>query len=237
MNSLARVLSVAVVALFGAPAQAVIISGIDFPHGNLSFADSVVSFAQGPGPAAAFSDPLNSLGVPDVNTTNGQACFFAPSTANCRFTSLGEAGNLVLRFTDNVLTGSSTTGSVIGVGDGFAELYVFEVGVSESSRVEISANGADWINVGQIGGGSGNSLGVFSYGFDIDKLGYGLTDSFTYVRLTDLQIDGTTSPQGADIDAVGAISSVPAPASLWLLLTGLGGLGHLRARRKRWLRT
>ena len=135
-----------------------------------------------------------------------------------------------------VISDSFATGSVIGVGDGFAELYVFEVGVSESSRVEISTNGADWINVGQIGGGSGNSLGVFSYGFDIDKLGYGLSDSFTYVRLTDLQIDGTTSPQGADIDAVGAISSVPAPASVWLLLTGLAGLANRSVRVKRRLR-
>lgn len=199
MNSVARALGVIGIALIWAPANAVLISGIDFPQGNLSFADSVVSFSQGTGPGAVFSDSLNALGAPDVNTTNGQACFFAPSTANCRFTSLGEAGNLVLRFTDNVLTGSSTTGSVTGVGDGFAELYVFEVGVSESSRVEISANGADWIDVGQI--------------------------------------DGSTSPQGADINAVGAISSVPAPASVWLLLTGLGGLAHLRARVKRRLRT
>jgi hypothetical protein len=65
---------------------------------------------------------------------------------------------------------------------------------------DFSTGGASWIEVGQIGGGSG-SVGVFSYGFDID--------------------------------AVGATSSVPAPASVWLLLTGLAGLSRRRQRAGR----
>jgi hypothetical protein len=235
MKSLLRALPAIAAFLTVSQAQASIISGIEFPQGALSFADQVVNFAQGgPPPDAAFSDPANSLGTPNVNTTNGLSCFSAPSTANCLFTSLGEGGTLTLRFTDNVLTGSSPSGSVTGTGDGFNDLYVFEVGVAESTGVAISADGSSWFDVGTIGGGAGNSLGVFSYGFDIDTLGFGYTDSFTYVRIVDLQIDGATSPAGADIDAVGAIQSVqevPAPASLPLALTAAGSL-LLRWRRR-----
>lgn len=212
------------------PARAEIISGIDFPQGSLSFADSVVNYSPGPGPDAAFVEPANALGAPDVNTTNGLACYLTPTPANCLFTSLGEGGSLVLQFTDNLLTGSSASGSVVGVGDGFNDLYVFEVGVAESSSVEISANGTDWHNVGQIGGGGGG-IAVFSYGFDIDKLGFGYGDAFSFVRIVDLQIDPGTSPEGADIDAVGAISSVPVPATAWLLMTGFATLCGWRRRR------
>ncbi len=213
-----------------APAQATVIGGVEFPQGTLSFADAVVSYTPGPGPAAAFTEPANSLGAPDVNFTNGLQCYSLPSTANCLFTSLGNSGTLVLQFTDNLLTGSSPSGSFPGVGDGVNDLYVFEVGVAESTSVEISANGNDWFNVGQIGGGGG-SIGVFTYGFDIDKLGFGTSDSFSLVRIVDLEIEPGTSPEGADIDAVGAISSVPLPASAGFLLTGFAMLlGRYRRR-------
>lgn len=213
-----------------APTQAELISGIDFPQGALSFADAVTSYSPGPGPDPAFVEPANALGVPDVNLTNGLACYASPSTANCLFTSLGEGGSLVLQFTDNVLTGSSPSGSVAGIGDGFNDLYVFEVGVAEETSVEISANGTDWYNVGQIGGGGG-SIGVYNYGFDIDMLGFGYSDAFSFVRIVDLQTDPGTSPEGADIDAVGAISSVPVPPTVWLLMTGLATLCGWRRYR------
>jgi hypothetical protein len=217
--------------LSGTTAHAVIIGGIDFPDGNASFADSVASFTPGTGPAAAFLSSANALGPPDVNTSNGLQCFLAPSTSNCLFTSLGNAGMLVLRFTDNALTGSAPAGSVTGVGDGINELFVFEVGVAESTSVEISKDGSSWTNVGNIGAGGG-STGVFSYGFDIDKFGFGISDVFTWVRITDLLIDPGTSPQGADIDAVGAIQTVPAPAALWLVPAGLLALSRWTRRRR-----
>lgn len=213
-----------------APIHAEVIGGIDFPQGAMSFADAVASYSPGPGPGAAFVEPANALGAPDVNTTNGLACFLSPSTSNCLFTSLGEGGSLVLQFTDNLLTGSSPSGSVVGVGDGFNDLYVFEVGVAESTSVEISANGTDWHTVGQIGGG-GSGIGVFSYGFDIDTLGFGYGDAFSFVRIVDLLIDPGSSPAGADIDAVGAISTVPLPATAAFLLSGFAMLlGRYRSR-------
>lgn len=231
MKTLAR----AVLALSGtlalSSAHAIIISGIEFPQGTASFADAVENFSPGAGPDAAFLDSSNSLGVPDVNTTNGLACFQAPSTANCLFTSLGTLGSLTLRFTDNVLTGSSPGTGTPGPGDGFNDLYIFEVGVAEATTIEISKNGTDWSLVGTIGGG-GSAIGVFSYGFDIDALGFGYEDEFTYVRIIDSLNDGDTSPEGADIDAVGAIQTViPLPAGAWLLLPM--GLALARWTRRR----
>jgi hypothetical protein len=227
-GSLVTILALA----WAAPSQAELISGIEFPQGALSFADAVVSYAPGPGADAAFTSAANSLGLPNVNTSNGLSCFLSPSTSNCLFTSLGNGGSLVLRFTDNVLTGSSPSGSVTGSGDGIADLWVFEVGVAESSNVAISADGSTWFDVGPIVGGGGSSVGVFSYGFDIDKFGFGFGDAFTFVRITDVLVDADTSPAGADIDAVGAISTVPLPASAWFLLTGAAGLLGWRARRR-----
>lgn len=214
-------------------AEAAIYNGIDFPQGALSFADSVADFTPGTGPAPAFLSSANALGPPDVNTTNGLQCFLSPSTSNCLFTSLGTGGSLTLRFLDNVLTGSSPSGSVTGTGDGFNDLYVIEVGVAEASIVDISTNGTDWINVGNIAGGGGSSTGVFTYGFDIDVLGFGFSDSFTWVRITDVLTDVDTSPQGADIDAVGAIESViPIPAAGWLVpIAGAFLAGRIRRRR------
>ncbi len=230
MNTLARALTL-LSAAFALPANATIYNGVDFPQGAASFADSVVNFTAGPGPDPAFLAPTNSLGVPDVNTTNGLNCYFYPSTSNCLFTSLGNGGTLTLQFTDNVLTGSSASGSVTGTGDGFDDLYIVEVGVAESTDVDISANGTDWINVGSIAGGGGSSIGVFTYGFDIDALGFGFTDSFTYVRVRDVLTDQDTSPEGADIDAIGAIqSAVPIPGAAWLWPAGLVLLRWVRRR-------
>jgi hypothetical protein len=234
MKTLSRALPIFGVMFVCASANAEIISGIDFPQGAASFADSVFDFSPGSGPAAAFLDSANSLGVPDVNTSNGLSCYLAPSTSNCLFTSLGNGGTLALRFTDNVLTGSSASGSVTGVGDGFNDLYIVEVGVAEATDVEISADGSNWIPVGSIAGGGGSSIGVFTYGFDIDRLGYGFTDSFTYVRVKDVLTDQNTSPEGADIDAIGAIQTVvPLPAGAWLWPTGLVLMRWIRRRTAR----
>lgn len=204
--------------VLGTTAHAALYNGVEFPQGAASFADSVANFSPGPGPAAAFLDQNQSLGVPDVTQTTGLLCFQVPTPQNCKFTSLGDGGSLTLRFTNNVLTGSSLTGTA----DGFNDLWVVEVGVAESTNVEISTDGSTWIDVGDIVGGGGSSINVFTYGFDIDAFGFDVNDSFTWVRLTDVLTDPDTSPQGADIDAVGAIQTViPLPAAAWFLPAGL----------------
>jgi len=162
---------------------------VAFPQGAVSFADQVVSFDRGSlAPSAPHADATNALGVPDYN--NRASC---SSARDCKFVSLGRGGSLVLRFTDNVLTGS---------GNSDIDLWVFEVGPQvEHMSVDISADGRNWRSVGSIGGGRS--------GVDIDAFGFGPTSSFSYVRLTDDPNEGGQSGPtvGADIDAVGAIST------------------------------
>ena len=205
-------------ALLSAPAHAVLIGGVDFPQGSLSFADAVVSYdpvLAGVGPSAPHSVPSNALGAPDYVGDNN--CTGDPS---CAFVSLGDGGRLVLRFLDNRLTGSGTAAQ---------DLWIFEVGPDvEDTFVHISMDGITWHSVGEIGGSTS--------GIDIDAFGWGPSDEFAYVQLTD---DGSADGQtgdtvGADIDAVGAISTVaaiPEPETYALLLAGLGLLGFA-ARRK-----
>jgi hypothetical protein len=67
-------------------------------------------------------------------------------------------------------------------------------------------------------------------GIDIDSFGFGTSDLFAFVRLMDDTNEGdqTGASVGADIDAVGAISTVPTPVPepgiLFLFLAGLGGI-------------
>lgn len=205
----------------GAPAHAVFIGnaqgGTDFPQGAISFADTVVSFAPGTGGLTTpHLGTFNALGIPDYAGVTD-----CPSQAACPYVSLGSGGSIVLRFDDNRLTGS---------GDSSPDLWIFEVGPDvEDTFVDISTNGSDWHAVGKV---LGSTRGV-----DLDHYGFGPDAQFTYVRLTDDPHEGSTSgvTVGADIDAVGAISTVPVPEpGTWaMLLVGLGLLGVMGRRGQR----
>lgn len=208
----------AVLALFVfTSAHAYTIDGVTFPQGTASFADSVFSYSPvmvGGGPDAANSLASNALGSPDYSS--GGACSGAAS--DCTFASLGYGGSLILQFVDNILTGSNDTG---------LDLWIFEVGPDiEDMFVDISKNGSDWLSVGSVGGSTA--------GIDIDSYGYGSSEQFAFVRLTDDPAkDGQSGISvGADIDAVGAISTivfaeqdVPAPGGFLLALLGLMLIG------------
>lgn len=197
--------------------QAVTIGGIEFPDGAVSFADAVVSFDPlengGPGPTDPnFSDPSAALGIPDYANPTGAV-------------SLGSGGSLILQFTDNRLTGSD---------DSRPDLHIFEIGPDvEDTFVAISQNGIDWVEIGKVFGSTSS--------IDIDQFGFGTNDEFSFVRLIDDQNEGATggSTVGADIDAVGAISTVPAPVPVPPLLPlfafGMVILARagIRDRRKR----
>jgi hypothetical protein len=194
--------------------------GTDFPQGAISFADAVIGYAPGmvgTGPTEPHRGAFNALGLPNYAWDNSCA-----SQAECTFVSLGDGGSITLRFTDNLLTGS---------GNNQKDLWIFEVGPDiEDTFVEISKNGVDWTPVGKVFGSTA--------GIDIDAYGFGTADQFAYVRLTDdTLLDGQSGATvGADIDAVGAISTVPAvpePETWAMLLAGLGLFGFAARRRKR----
>jgi hypothetical protein len=211
-TSLQSALLAAACLLCNAPAQAIPIGGVEFPQGAASFADAVVSYSPvfvSGNPSEPHRGAFNALGVPDYAGDNGCA-----SQADCTFVSLGDGGSLVVQFVDNRLTGS---------GDASLDLWIFEVGPDiEDTFVDISKDGTTWLSVGKVGGSTA--------GVDIDAFGYTAADLFAYVRLTDdPNLDGQSGATvGADIDAVGAITTVlapvPEPGSFALLAVGLAGL-------------
>ena len=150
--------------------------------------------------------PTAALGIPNYSGDNN--CTGDPT---CAFVSLGNGGFITVEFIDNFLTGS---------GNADLDLWIFEIGPAvESTLVEVSKDGITFFSVGQVGGSTA--------GIDLDAFGFGTSDLFKYVRLTDVFNDdlGIGITAGADIDAVGAISSVaaavPEPSNLLLIAAGL----------------
>lgn len=204
--------------LVAAPAHAVLIGGVEFPQGAVSFADQAsVDYSGVLAPTAPHQGAFNAVGTPDYADVNTCA-----SQAACSFVSLGDGGVLTLRFIDNVLTGS---------GNANPDLWIFEVGPDvEDTFVSVSVNGTNWLPVGAVGGATS--------GVDLDAFGHGSASAFSWVRLQDDSgADGQSGPTvGADIDAVGAISTrrvvpVPLPGTLALLGAGLLAAGAATRRR------
>jgi hypothetical protein len=186
--------------------QASVFYGVNFPNGELSFADEVVAYKpiiyfNQDGLAnvsSPFNNPRTALGIP--NSSNPKNPFLDLSKRND--VSLGFGGSLTLAFKNNLLTGS---------GNDHIDLWIFEAGEKiESVNVEISKDGKVWHSVGEIN--------QKQNGIDIDQFGWTQNDFFAYVRLTDNPQNGEHDGiwndgewlgwGGADIDAVGAISSV-----------------------------
>ena len=190
-------------------AASVIHDGIEFPGGNASFADAYQDVIVGdPAPTAGNFDPNAALGAPD-----GSAY------------SLGQGGYMTLQFTDNSLTGSN---------DDAADLHIFEDGpLLEDTFVWISQDANDWLSLDKVEGSTSSiDIDPFLSGAGIDPF-----TQFSYVRLQDDPNENTghVTYAGADIDAVGAITSaapvepdpvasVPEPGTLGLCAAGLLGL-------------
>lgn len=164
--------------------NAEIINGVELPQGAASFADSVVSYSPGANLLPSYRSSSDSLGQPDFN-----------NSAETGYTSLGSGGELVLKFTDNILTRSN---------DSSIDLWIFEIGESlEPVSVYISDDNQSWLYVGDASGGT--------RGIDIDKyltLESSQKTNFSFVKLIDLSTTNKNSLwAGADIDAVAAITS------------------------------
>jgi len=152
-----------------------------------TYAETAVSFTMGSGATHPnFINPADALGAPN---------YVDPGTGfGTGAVALGAGGTITLRMASAFTIGGSPA----------ADLVVYEIGASEggsaeATRVEISQNGSEWINVGTTPGGTS--------GLDIDVFGFTLNDHFRFVRLTDLaQLTG--QPAGADIDAVAALHTL-----------------------------
>ncbi|MBF8150868.1 OmpA family protein [Winogradskyella sp. F6397] len=143
------------------------------PLGPLSFADEVVHVNH---PQLLTQEVNNVLGEPDVIES------FDDATG---IYSLGLAGTLTIRFTDNALV------DVNG-----PDLYLFEIGQLEPTELEISKDGKSWIKIGKIDGGVA----------EVDIAPYVKpNDLFYYVRFKDLK--EKSGIPGADVDAIAAIGS------------------------------
>jgi hypothetical protein len=213
-----RVLYIAGFCVLSSAAHAEIFKGIDFPSGIISFADEVVNYSPsnfGGGPSPGNREPSHALGAPDVEGIGG-ACV---SPVNCHAVSLGSGGSLTLRFTDNYLTGSNSSA---------VDLWIFETyGQVEPTFVDISQDGINWVSVGRVPGSTS--------GIDLDAYGFDATSRFSYVRITDDPIDGagTGASAGADIDAIGAASTVAVPEPQTYAMLGAGFLMLMGIARRR----
>lgn len=139
------------------------------PMGDISFADSLVAFNPG---EEAGNTPMEALGP-----SQGQ------DPRKVEYVNLGLDGSIVLFFEDNAITDINGN-----------DIYVFELGQIEPTRLSISKDGQNWIDVGQIEGGTA--------GLDIAEF-VKPGETFNYLKLKDLKT--YSGIPGADIDAVAAI--------------------------------
>ncbi len=155
-----------------------------YPLGDLSFADRVVYYAPGPDVGPPHDDPSKALGPPNIPTTIYSSV------------SLGQDGILILEFVDNLLVDQDDFENGL-------DLFIFESGGAvENFQVEISEDGVSWIDLGVV---SGQPTGI-----DIKPF-VNPGAQFRFVRLTDAPPNQSGYPYGqADINAVGAIGSIPA---------------------------
>jgi hypothetical protein len=157
------------------------------PCGKIAFADRFIAFNMGnpaPRDRRAMSPEYSALGEPDYVSEADELKkpVFSAVTLGC-------GGSLTLEFTKVRLV------DVPG-----PDLHVFEVGPAvEPTRLEISKDGVNWINIGKKAGGKA-SVDIHPY--------VSPGDQFRYVRLTDLKSGCGGDYPGADIDAVGAIGCV-----------------------------
>ncbi|RBO53502.1 hypothetical protein DSD19_08945 [Rhodovulum sp. BSW8] len=234
--------------LAGQSATASTVYGIDFPAGDISFADRVVSFTPGfgfGGGVAPCTDASNALGVASA----GPDSYLGECNG---YVSLGEGGSLVLGFDDNLLVPS---------GDAAPDLQVFAGGDhDEHFLVLIGLAGKldDWF---ALTGAEGSIFLGGSIGIDIDAAAGVMPGmAFSRVMIVDLPRYCNTATgvmewsvgeacgldirhlpydgpwAGVDIYGLGAISTVPAPIPLpaagLMLATALGGLAALRRRSR-----
>lgn len=167
------------------------------------------------------NDPGNALGAPDqVGDAEGG------------FYSLGRGGAAVFGFgstfdfSANVFevtfgcegpgAGASTCSNFVETADVYALSGAYSPFDGAFGVADLTSLG--FVQVGSIGNGDANA----PQGASVL-----ISGPFNFLALVDTSRQGA---DGFDVDAV-SVSAVPLPASLLLLLSAIGGMGFLRARR------
>lgn len=148
-------------------------------------ADSVVSYTQGSHVMAPYNDQLNSLGPPN------------PDSGGVYYTSLGNGGELVVKFKKPFRSS----------GDTQSDLIIYEIGHDgEDCYVYVrTSETAYWEPAGGI------RISGSSSHIDLDQ--YSLSDDYIQVKIVDVYDDDfdTADWAGADIDSVEALIAVVEP--------------------------
>jgi len=169
-------------------AQSATYGGVTFPIGDYAFADRVIDYLAGSCVRDSFDDAEEALGPPDATRDGCQGCGGCDTHAvslGFRLSDIDYRGRLVVEFVDNSLVD----------GPGF-DLFVY-ITNSRPCRVEISADGFQWVSVGTTSGYPG--------AIDINPF---VTpgSEFRFVRLSDVPADEDHSAcPGPSIDAIGAM--------------------------------
>jgi len=155
---------------------------VEFPEGDISFADRIVSLNPSSEGSAPYNDSTRALGPPD-----GDYLSIGNATTTCN-------SQVVFEFVDNYLIDTD--------GD---DLWIFETGPAvEATDLYISQKGSDWISVGKIEG-STRGVDISSFVSPGQRFPFVRLCDFA-----DGATSGGSTP-GPDIDAVGAIGSVFRP--------------------------
>ncbi len=151
---------------------------------GLHWAERIASFVVGDPAGVRAAHPEAALGPPDCHDTVRESD---------RYVTLGASGELVVEFVERYL--------IDGPG---VDLLVYELGIAEPYFVAVSEDGVDWVDIGAVAGSAGM----------LDLAVAGAPDrAYRFVRVRDALSGsdsyGGVSP-GADVDAIGAIHSIPA---------------------------
>ena len=185
--------------------------GVTFPLGDLAFADRVVTCVEGSCVRCASPNPAAVLGRPNCN--GGSGCMACSCCDTCalslgfRLSELDNRGYVTVEFVDNRL--------VDGPG---ADLFIY-ITNRKACRVEISADGVDFIRVGETKGYPGAlDIGPFVQP----------GQEFRFVHIWDVPADDDmASCPGPNLDAIGAMGTGHAIGEAVGTLQVLSGSGEL----------
>ena len=191
--------------------QPTIYGGVTSPLGDLAFADRAVIYVEGSCVRCAFANPAAVLGRPDCS--GGSGCIACSCCDTCalslgfRLSEIDQRAYVTVEFVNNRL--------VDGPG---ADLFIY-ITNGKACRVEISADGASFIPVGDTNGYPGAlDIGPFVQS----------GQEFRFVRVWDVPADeDTSSCPGPNVDAIGAMRTAQAISKAVGAVQVLSGSGEL----------